>query len=108
MDKVNNRQTNSYTYSTTSPAFGTPVFRGHLCLGNSSVQGTQNLVPENVDMIFVFATSIEGTPLFRGKGHFLGPGDTLQLKLRLTTKIVDKLKWTLVTRTVIQHKTLQR
>ena len=87
MDKVNNRQTNSYTYSTTSPAFGTPVFRGHLCsgdtcvqgtpvlrghlcLGDNSVQGTRNLVPENVDIIFVFATSIEGTPLFRGKGHF--------------------------------------
>ena len=81
MDKVNNRQTNSYTYSTISPAFGTPVFRGHLCLGDTSVQGTQNLVPENVDMIFVFATSIEGTPLFRGKGHFLGPGDTLQLTI---------------------------
>lgn len=70
MDKVNNRQTNGYTYSTISPAFGTLLFRGHLCLGDTSVQETQNLVPENVDLIFVFAASIEGTPLFWGKRHF--------------------------------------
>ena len=70
MDKVNNRQTNSYTYSTTSPAFGTPLFRGHLYSGDTSVQGHKIWSQKNVDIIFVFATSIEGTPLFRGKGHF--------------------------------------
>ena len=57
-------------------------------LWDPSTQGIQNLVPEkiNVHIIFVFVTSNEGTPLFRGKGHFfwvpkpqcnLPSGDTL-------------------------------
>ena len=50
---------------------------------------------------FVSANSIEGTPLFRGNGHFfwipkpglnLHFGDTLGLKTRLTTKRVDKFE----------------
>ena len=63
------------------------------------VQGTQNLVPKKVHIIFVFVSFIEGTPLLRGKGHFfwvlkprfnLHSEDTLALKKWLTTKIVDK------------------
>ena len=58
---------------------------------------------KNVHMIFVFVTSIEGTPLFRGKGHLfwvpklgfnLHSGDTLALEKWLTTKSVDKFKCT--------------
>ena len=75
MDKVNNRQTNSYTYSTTSPAFGTPLFRGHLYSGDTSVQGHKIWSQKNVDIIFVFATSIQGKGIL-----FLGPGDPLALK----------------------------
>ena len=30
---------------------------------------SEDMVPENVLIIFVFFTSIEGTPLFRGKGQ---------------------------------------
>ena len=82
----------------------TPLFRGHNILSR-----------KNVDIIFVFATSIEGTPLFtRGKEHFfwipkpgfnLHLGETLAIKKWLTTKIIDKLfKRTLVT-TVTAFKT---
>ena len=42
---------------------------------------------KNVDMIFVFVTSIEGTPLFRGKGHFFWvPKPRFNHTLALTTK----------------------
>ena len=53
-------------------------------------RGTENLVQENVDIIFVSVTSTEGAPLFRGKGHFLWDlkhginlhlGDTSALKI---------------------------
>ena len=82
----------------------TPLFRGHNILSR-----------KNVDIIFVFATSIEGTPLFtRGKEHFfwipkpgfnLHLGETLAIKKWLTTKIIDKLfKRKLVT-TVTAFKT---
>ena len=47
-------------------SFGTPLFKGHPHLGNKFWPR------ENVYIMFVFVTSIEGTPLFRGKGHFLG------------------------------------
>ena len=49
-----------------NPSFGTPLFQEHL----HSEDTTWNLVPENVHIIFVSITSVEGTPLFRGKGHF--------------------------------------
>ena len=82
----------------------TPLLRGHNILSR-----------KNVHIIIVFATSIEGTPLFtRGKGHFfwipktgfnLHLGETLPIKKWLTTKIIDKLfKPTLVT-TVTAFKT---
>ena len=56
------------------------LIAGHDCSGTSplgspyswdtSIQGTQNLVPEkNFHIIFECVTAIEGTPLFRGKGH---------------------------------------
>ena len=48
-----------FTISGTSPF-------GHL----QSIQGTQNLVLENVQIIFVSVTSIEGAPQFRGGEHF--------------------------------------
>ena len=69
-------------------SFGTPLFRGHIIWSST-----------NVHLIFAFITSIEGTPLFRGKGHFfrvpipefnLHSGDTLTLQKGLTTKIVVK------------------
>ena len=78
-------------------SFGTPLFSGNKIWSRKTVHTT-----------FVFVTSIEGTPLFRGKGHFLRvpkpgfnlhlcQGDTLALKKLLTTKIIDKFKCTLVT-----------
>ena len=71
---------------------GTPPFRAHRTW-------------KNVVKIFVFVTSIEGTPLFRGKEDFfwvpkpgfnLHSADTLKLKTWLTIKRVDKFKCTLV------------
>ena len=62
-------------------------------------------VGKNVHTIIVFATSIEGTPLFRGEGHFfwvpkpafnLPSGNTLVLKKGPTTKRVDKFHCPLV------------
>ena len=43
---------------------------GHLYSGYSSIQGHKIWSRKNVHIIFVFVTSIEGIPLFRGKGHF--------------------------------------
>ena len=60
----------------------------------------------NIHIIFLSVTSVEGTPLFRGKGHFflvlnprfyLHSGDTLVLRMWLTTKRVDKSKCTMIT-----------
>ena len=56
------------------------LIAGHDCSGTSplgslyswdtSIQGTQNLVPEkSFHIIFECVTAIEGTPLFRGKEH---------------------------------------
>ena len=46
---------------------GTPPFRGHKIWSL-----------KNVHIIFIFVTSVEETPLFRGKGTlFLGPGFNL-------------------------------
>ena len=73
-------------------SFGTSPFRGHKIWSQ-----------KNVHLIFVFVTSIEGTPLFRGKGHVfwvpklgfnLHSGGTLALEKWLTTKSVDKFKCT--------------
>ena len=59
-----------------------PPFKGHELRSRKSVH-----------MIFVFVTSIEGTPLFRGKGHFFWvPKPRFNHTLALTTKIVDKFK----------------
>ena len=81
-------------------------------LWDTSIQGStpfrgQKIWPwENSHIIFVFVTSIEGTPLFRGWGHFfwvpkpefyLHSGDTLALKTWLTTMRVDFFCCTLVT-----------
>ena len=74
---------------------GTPPFRGHKLWSR-----------KNAHIIFVSVTSIEGTPLFRGKGQFFGVpkakfnlhlGDTLALKTWLTTKRVDVFKCALIT-----------
>ena len=57
----------------------------------------------NIHIIFLSVSSVEETPLFRGKGHFLNPRvflhswDTLVLRTWLTTKRVDKLKCSLIT-----------
>ena len=53
---------------------GTPLFKGHLHSRNTKIW-----CRKNVHIIFVTVTSIERTPLFRGKGHFCGsqsPGFT--------------------------------
>ena len=59
-------------------SFGPPPFRGHKIWSC-----------RNVHIIFVLVTSIEGTPLFRGKGHLFWAtkpgfnfqsGDTLAIK----------------------------
>ena len=85
-------QWNLFLWNT--PIQGTPLFRRHKILSR-----------KNVHIIFVSVTSIEETPLFRGKGHFvwvlkpwfnLHLGDTLALKKWLT-KNCDKFKCTLVT-----------
>ena len=77
-------------YTGTSPL-------GHLCSRDiSSKCGPE----KNVNITFVFVTSILGTPLFRGKGQrFLGPkprfnlhsGDTLAIKRWLITKSLIRL-----------------
>ena len=44
-----------------------------LLIWATSIQGSQNLVPEmNVHITFEFVSSIEGTPLFRGRDNFSG------------------------------------
>ena len=45
---------------------------------------------KNVHKIFVFVTSIKGAPLFRGKGHILGPETQIR-------QIVNKFNCSLVT-----------
>ena len=74
-----------------------------------SIQGTlpsrgREIWPRaNIHIIFLSVSSVEETPLFRGKGHFLNPRvflhswDTLVLRTWLTTKRVDKLKCSLIT-----------
>ena len=78
-------------YTGTSPL-------GHLCSRDTS----SRFGPEkNVHIIFVFVTSVLGTPLFRGKGHCfwvpkprfnLHSRDILAIRRWLITKIVDKIK----------------
>ena len=46
-------------------SFGTPLFKGHLHSAD-----TKFGCEKNVYIIFVSVTSIEGTPLSRGKDHF--------------------------------------
>ena len=54
-----------FLYSGTSPL-------GHLCSRDtSSILGHKIWSRKNVHLLFVFVSSIEWTPLFRGKGHFL-------------------------------------
>ena len=75
-----------------------PLFLGHLCSRDTS----SKFGPEkNVHTIFVFVTSVLGTPLFRGRGHcFWVPKPRFNLHSRdilAITKIVDKIKCWLVT-----------
>ena len=44
---------------------------GHLYLRDTSIQGHQIWSRKDVHKIFVFITSIDGTPLFMGNGHYL-------------------------------------
>ena len=77
------------------------LWLGHLYSRDTSIKGTQHLVPEKCpqNLCICMIASIEGTPLFRAKGHFfriqklwfnLHSEDTLALKKWMTTKIVDK------------------
>ena len=48
---------------------------GHLYSRDTSIQkGHNTWSPKNVHIIFVFIISIEGTPLFMGKGLFFDSG----------------------------------
>ena len=48
---------------------------GHLYSRDTSIQRGHNIwSPKNVDIIFVFVSSGEGTPLFMGKGLFFDSG----------------------------------
>ena len=49
-------------------SFGTPLFIGHLHSGYTKFGPGK----KKVHITFVSVTSIEGIPLFRGKGHFFG------------------------------------
>ena len=71
---------------------GTSPFRGHKIWSQ-----------KNALIIFVLVTTIDGTPLFRGKGHILWvlklgftlhSGDTLTFKRWLTTERIHILKRT--------------
>ena len=62
---------------------------GHLYSWDTSIQGHQIWSRKDVHIIFVFITSIDGTPLFMGNGHYfwlpkprfnLHSGDILVLK----------------------------
>ena len=66
-----------------------PIVRFNRYSGTSPLGHFYPRDTKNVHIIFVFVTSFEGTPLFRGKGHFfkvatsrsnLHLGDTLALK----------------------------
>ena len=66
-----------------------PIVRFNRYSGTSPLGHFYPRDTKNVHIIFVFVTSFEGTPLFRGKGHFfkvptprsnLHSGDTLALK----------------------------
>ena len=83
-----------FEYSETPPL-------GHLHSGDTKFGPLKK-----VHIIFIFVTSIEGTLLIQGKGHFfwvlkagfnLHSGDTLAVKKWLTTKIYDKFKCSLDT-----------
>ena len=56
---------------------GTTLFKGHLYSGDISIQGTPPFrghkiwSQKSAHIIFESITSIEGTPLLRGNGHFL-------------------------------------
>ena len=84
------------------------LIAGHDCNGTSplgspyswdtSIQGTQNLVPEkNFQIIFECVTAIEGTPLFRGEEHIFWvpkPGLTsIQGTLRTQNMTYHKEGW---------------
>ena len=65
-----------------------PIVRFNRYSGTSPLGHFYPRDTKNVHIIFVFVTSFEGTPLFRGKGHFfkvptprfnLHSGDTLAL-----------------------------
>ena len=49
-------------------SFGTPLFNGNLHSGDTKFGGPR----KNVHIIFVFVTSVEETPLFRGRDTFAG------------------------------------
>ena len=79
---------------------------GHDCSGTSplgslyswdtSIQGTQNLVPEkNFHIIFECVTAIEGTPLFRGKEQWFSGSQNLGL---------TSIQGTLSTQNMTDHK----
>ena len=79
------------------------------CFCDTSIQGTQNLAPENVHIVFVSITSIKGKSdlyseekdTFSGSGNLalltsIISGNTSALKKWLTTKRADIVKCTLI------------
>ena len=83
-----------YALSLESCQWRAPIVRFNRYSGTSPLGHLYLRDTKNVHIIFVFVTSFEATPLFRGKGHFfkvltprfnLHSGDTLALKKWLTT-----------------------
>ena len=64
--------------NTVEPIFDEPLYSvtsplGYLYSRDTSIQGTQKIWSrKNVQIIFVFIISIEGTPLFKERGTFSG------------------------------------
>ena len=112
------------TLSLSSCQCRAPIVRFNRYSGTSPLGHFYWRDTKNVHIIFVFVTSFEGTPLFRGKGHFfkvatprfnLHSGDTLALNKWLTTghnsatvfKIRTISKKTMYS-AVVQHTKSQR
>ena len=76
-----------YDCSGTSPL-------GSLYSWDTSIQGTQNLVEKNFHIIFECVSAIEGTPLFRGKGH----------NFWVPKPVLTSIQGTLITQNMTDHK----
>ena len=65
---LHGKHTGSCTHTQCNLSFGTPPFQGLLHFSGHKIWSWKNTLI--IFIIFVCITSVEGTPLFRGKGHF--------------------------------------